>query len=507
MALLPSLARLHLTEVAPDATGMNQSESGPSGLPPPIPIPKRERSTTDEDADNSSDSDDDEPLSRRAERKVAKTMPAAEVLRLFDMPRDLVPIIITQAGTTARESPTPARDICEWMKTFCRTAKVQGVPCEDVWYWHALTAFGFAPNPVAPTPAFLAKSAFQNWRDFFSTLCEAFYGLDEVRLAPGVVSADELRAGTAPVWNYVKMVMGQGHAFQEASLKSFLDPNASQRVLDTLIHTLMTAMAWKLSKTMGPVLTYASLVEQEIAARNIKLDELRNDWRKWESQDPRQSPFSSDRSPWMAVVTLLLLRGGMPWTEDKWKQLDMEFGELIGQAYDLARAAAPYPGAVGPLSERDEEGTLAGMNFYLDRGANINIIARYPAETVLDLAVEMQNEAIMKLLLDRGATIVPPRAYGRYEAKEFVNLILLKMFMNAELWTLSQETTERLIAMVKAWMDTLDIYGDDYAEVWMRIRNQIRGREGYTGPRQMPSWMMAAWQAVRDQTRQSWHID
>ena len=183
-------------------------------------------------------------------------------------------------------------------------------------------------------------------------------------------------------------------------------------------------------------------------------------------------------------------------THDHTSMAHASFGDIMAQAYKSAQAAAPYSGGMGPLSASDEEEALSGVLYYLNLGANINAIARHPGQTALDMALEIQNEKLMALLLDKGATIVPPHGRSDVFAKEFVNTALLKMFYNPNLWMLSQATTERLIAMAKAWMDTLDITSQDYTDTLTRIRNHVRGQERYAGARQLPSWMLEAWRAL-----------
>ena len=70
---------------------------------------------------------------------------------LVGLPGDMLELIIKQALAAARTSPTPVHDVCEWMKGFCRSAKMQGVGvgCEDDWYLLAMEVFGYTPDPAA----------------------------------------------------------------------------------------------------------------------------------------------------------------------------------------------------------------------------------------------------------------------------------------------------------------------------------------------------------------------
>ena len=68
---------------------------------------------------------------------------------LTSLPRDVIELMVTQAALGARQSATPARNMCEWMQSFCRSAQVQGLPCDDHWFRLALSAFGYVPGARA----------------------------------------------------------------------------------------------------------------------------------------------------------------------------------------------------------------------------------------------------------------------------------------------------------------------------------------------------------------------
>ena len=77
---------------------------------------------------------------------------------LSDLPRDVISTIVTQAALQARKADVPASAICSWMRQFCRSARMQGVACDDYWYKLALAAFGVDTDALTePPPKWLPR--------------------------------------------------------------------------------------------------------------------------------------------------------------------------------------------------------------------------------------------------------------------------------------------------------------------------------------------------------------
>ena len=239
-----------------------------------------------------------ERLDQRAHRKFPKLMPAPEATQLTGLPRELVGLIVEQAATAARpaggivsaETANSAFGMCKWMKSFCRAAKVQGLPCDDDWFRLALGAFSYF---VPERNALPMGSGFRTWKDLFGALCDAMRPVGNYPIATGVASTFLMYAtGQQPtefwMWNF-----GMG---------------ASQRQLDTLLRAFLQTKVQQWPSIITHRRTDAYYTTA-LAAVQAQLEQVRGALGLMFNTPPADAPYGTDKSDWMAFVTMLVMRG------------------------------------------------------------------------------------------------------------------------------------------------------------------------------------------------------
>lgn len=336
--------------------------------------------------------------SRVEDAEDASPQTEPEMLLLTHLPRDVIGKIVTQAALDARKAQVPASAICAWMRRFCTSARMQGVPCDDYWYKLALAAFGVNPDAVAePPPKWMRgdtnmkKNTKLSWREFFGSVCDAFFAKPtNLRLI-------------------------------EKTLPTLLDYKVTQRQLDEtltdLFHDFVDAVP-----TIMPVVK----ADWDNAMRGVYPSYL----------------FSFDFWPLMG---LLLLRGAEPFTEDKYDALDHEIYVAI---------MATRGDALSAPERLSTDEAIRRIADAVARGADVSSTYKSmePFIPVLQLtaAVEANNPAIIEWLLDHGADVDDlglmkanvPRVPMQYD---YMRQLLTKTVYDVDEWQADWPTTERLI--------------------------------------------------------------
>ena len=137
-------------------------------------------------------------------------------------------------------------------------------------------------------------------------------------------------------------------------------------------------------------------------------ERMRNQWREWALGRP--SPLRTNRSIWMAVIVLLVMRGAEAWQMNKYTRQD----KLI-----ILAALGPG-GSAEAMAQRVEDIDSGNNNPELDQISVdhlavqvIGPVATLPLtgggvvqdDDVLSLAIHSGNEDLLALLLDRGTRI------------------------------------------------------------------------------------------------------
>jgi hypothetical protein len=411
---------------------------------------------------------------------------------------DAIALVITHAGMSARKSDNPPMEMCEWMKNFCRAGKFQAVAgCEDSWYFHALAAFGIDPmKGIGGVGALPSNSGFKSWRELFATLCECFYGSAAFMASGPVANSVALQMGTAPFWNFTKNVMGGGPVTR-AFIMRFINPDANQRELDTLMNGLFEG--WIAKEVL-----HRGQPAEIVALRSEKRTELHGMYEAWKRKEP--SRLSIDTSPLMALVTLLDLRGAEPWQLAKYRGVDRL---LYAAIHQVTQTENITPAIAAEQLER--------VRNALDRYADPNYdgsleVRQYPLVTprmpnpppVLQQAVMASDGPILKLLLDRGAVLPDGAGAGGHVKRKlefFDALLFATAFSMSQHWRVDRETTERLINMLTPFVRSLPVPGS-MAGAWTQDRSYIDARVNRaladTNPAYaaMPQWLRDAWRSL-----------
>jgi len=343
-----------------------------------------------------------EPPAPPAAPPVAPPPPAEPpMLLLTHLPRDVISKIVTQAALDARKAEVPASAICAWMKRFCTSAHVQGVPCDDYWYKLALAAFGVDPDAVAePPPKWMRNNTKRSlsWREFFGSVCDAFFA----------------RPTNLP--------------FIKENFKSVFIYNSTQRELDTGLGALSSTCSTVIqTKRNLPSFTEAIAV-------------LKADW-DLAMRGKRSALFSWTYWPLMG---LLLLRGAEPFTYDKYAALDHEVYVAI---------MATKGDALSAPERLSTDEAIRRIADAVARGANVSftyksVEPRWRPFLTLTAAVEANNPEIIKWLLDHGARaglglwgleIDMRRQY------EYVRQLITKTVYDVDEWQVDFKTTEELM--------------------------------------------------------------
>ena len=453
-------------------------------------------------------------------RRRVDNPPAPPPQPLVGLPGDMLELIVKQAVASARTSPTPVHDLCEWMKSFCRSAKMQGVGvgCEDDWYLAAMGVFGYTPDPAAAkAPALPSYSVFKSWRELFDVLCGVF-DVSEARFQNNTaLTAAQL------VWQKVENEMrNEWVPFPYGTLGKFIPPmdgslsgsflikkwraiaevyrdsrDTSQRHLDTLLDIVLEGMiTLRFEALMFDERT--RLLKDPEPKREEITREFRSDWEKWTRNEPNalsDPKMSRKHRGFMAVVQLLLLRGAKPFTWRAYLEKDMASSLVMDEAFS---------------DGRDHAYGIELLNFVLDEGATLEtykVPLRNPDAdeavfkdpeyegfapvNIMAQAIRMGDGEIIKLLLDRGWKLsvyrndggihelmrdrgwqqeqrIPPPPVIEYELTEVQaasDTIAYALDRTAEDWmsddwdwTADEATTKRLIKAMQPWVDLIRRY-------------------------------------------------
>lgn len=424
-----------------------------------------------------------ERLDQRAHRKFPKLMPAPEATQLTGLPRELVGLIVEQAAAAARpaggivsaETANSAFGMCEWMKSFCRAAKVQGLPCDDDWFRLALGAFSdFVPKrddlPMG--------CGFWTWRDLFGALCNAMRPVGNYPIATGVARDFLMYAtGQQPtefwMWNF-----GTG---------------ASQRQLDTLLRAFLQTKVQQWPSIVTHRRTDAYYTNA-LAAVQGQLEQIRIALGRIFTTPPADAPYGTDKSDWMAFVTMLLMRGANERGWDDWNDLNVQLYAAVVQ--------------IMTGQHEWEEGGERRLRLLLRDGAdpsyqgNTMSAAGYGAPPsppgygayphILVLAVFSANRRLLNALLDAGATVVPHqdvlellKALGRRATRP--------VWWSNERFPVDVATTQRLLDLLMPKILGLSGFGQRQAYTIIESAYDSVSNEHYEGG---PEWVYETWRTM-----------
>lgn len=432
-------------------------------------------------ATNAIDSDDEgehEPLDRRAYRKFPKLASAPDVTTLAKMPANVIEILVEQTAMTARKAQEPVRSMCEWMKALCRSAKLAGTTpgCEDHWYYLALAAFGFTPAPTGvkgTLPTLPKNSAFKSWREFFGALCEAFYGKDVETSVDHTETHSNFLKGEEHFWKYTKRHMLAGDQPDWNFLTRFVNPNTSQRKLDQMLNSLLEGEATQ--RSLVKITAEVALARREgarAAAQAVAYDRMVLNFVHWINE--LDSELSDDKRPWMAVVTLLVMRGADPLKTKQYQQQDKALHAIVMEWYKYSNTHFTAPlvdqAAQHAMLVHYETRQLERVRDLLDKGADPNYKSGLYISDSFYNAIGTRNEELFALIL---AHEYDPRTYneGLMFLSHSLNCMFRTHYANVGVWSYSQALTTKLVSVLVKWYEnqTPDI-------VRAIIRDRVRAK-------------------------------
>lgn len=450
--MLPPLAGLSL---GTPTAGNNDDEAGSSGAN------KAKRDRSDDDDSDAEHEHEHERLDQRAHRKFPTLMPAPETLALTDLPHAVVGIIVEQAAKAARPAgpmdSEASRDsvlsMCTWMKSFCRAANVQGLPCDDDWFRLALGAFSdFVPGRSAMPMG----SPFRTWRELFGVLCNTlnskYHVLDDCQ-----VSATFMRqhGGTTSFWHFNWWL------------------STSQRNLDTAIRALF----------MTRITT--SLADHQEAVRTLF----------------HSPPGYAQRLPLSdsacAILIMLLMRGANPYGWVAWNDFDVQLYVAIVQGMT---SQLPWEeGGEERIRQLLRDGADPSYNRSTLRATMLSELPRPPGvrgyPPVLQLAVYSNNVHLLNALLDAGASVVAAedilsllKALGRQMGRP--------VWWSNERFPVDRATTQRLLDLLMPKLANLETYDSrSTANVIIESTYESVCSENYGDS---PNWVREAWYAMME---------
>ena len=378
---------------------------------------------------------------------------------LTDVPQETIGLLVHQAAMKARSNAKqedPVSTICNWMENFCTAyaGKEEERECDDQWYRMAMEAFGYVTPRTMPgeQPQLPANSAFgkdgRGWRSLFHALCNAYGGTWQT-------SRFEFKG----FWKFFRTWWPELPVLPNEFLNidSIFDLTLTQREKDDLLLVLLQAgvmMHLEEEKLKKPT--------DEGEKAEPTDDPLREDWtdecekllvqlsRSYTSWVKGEAPVQTNddfileelTTPWMAVVTLLRLRGARVWDE-KTNRILYETYDVQDQWLQEALTLGPLRGQTARPMARDA----------LRKGANPNLKIFYgKPTTVLLMAVEEESQ-ILDTMLDEGA-----RIRTRMEASRIFGALLYRAAgprytTEAPVnWPISPSALKRLIAMLAPYL-------------------------------------------------------
>lgn len=367
-----------------------------------------------------------------------QTRVVAMELRLVDMNRDVMGNIVLQAALEARSAQNPILSMCKWMESFCTAvASNNRTKCHDDLYRLALAVFGFVPT-IMPS-----RSGFQDWKSLFHKLCDAFTSV--IRL-----DQSSWKRKRTSIWSSVESWLLHRDGIKptdEYMIGQFFKVDMSKRDMDLLL---------------DGVLEHAHPTNPSSGRRwpDDEVDWLRGVWDRRFNQKYLRHPSSHEvyTDPWMAVMTLLVLRGAQPFQTKHYEDMDNDMYLALTLTFastsELVQSISKEDATdrIKEALDRGGDPNYAGRFFH--RVDNFQIIQRHVRtvygedrsgwrQTLLTIALISENGPVVKLLVDAGAHLTP-NANNRNQCFR-----ALSYFLTPAAAT-DQETTEKLIAMVSA---------------------------------------------------------
>jgi hypothetical protein len=439
-------------------------------------------------------------------------------LSLAGLPPRVIAVMVQQAALTARESATPANEICVWMRDFCRSATNAELQCDDNLFRLALGTFGEVPEKapgrvvfpdpmtpeqraargeeytgkvdgldnVVPVPAANAPpawSGFSTWRSLFGALCDAAHHnwRDQER------SSLFWKLGTGN-----REVVAHSPTQDLRMAAKLYKPNQSQRDLDLLLDALL----YRQSRHYG---------------QDSGVEELKSAVAQWLGGAPKTAAWMSEESWWMALVTWAILRGARPFQAEAHKQADRNLYSAmsgltwLSQGADVNVAARRIKTALeagaDPNLYEDTIRTLVGI-LPPNKPADWNRAfpnGGYPP--VFLLALQVGHPEIIRLLVEGGAsrTAISGSGFQPNNARFFQ---VMMTYLRRQQPQSDRPTTEKLLGMLGDyffWRSTRANHGAERS-VFQReadlFQELIRGWTGINtqGPlaATVPGWFFAA---------------
>ena len=518
---LPSLAALNVG--AP--TGMDGG-----GYPP---AQRRRLNYAGDRSPMNDDDDDDEPM----DVDPAPPVPMPAHVSLVGMPPAVIAVMVQQAALSARKSETPAREICLWMRDFCRAATNAQLQCDDDLFRLALGAFGEVPekapsratftdpmtraqreargqvytgkvdalNNVVPAPTantLPTWSGFSTWRSLFGALCDSRNDPAVQRQRLFWRLSDD---GTLSAYPNLPTI---GMAYR------FFEPAQSQRSKNVLLDAMLRRL----------------LAEGMVSNQDM----LQSVVTRWLAGERKTAPWMSEQSRWMAMVTWAILRGARPFQAEIHKQADFAMYQAVASIKsDSTESELTY--ATRRVKQALEAG--ADPNFYELRVRTLVGIERvampeswrgaYPTghPPVFLLALSRGNPDIIRLLVEGGASIgdVGTGSGFQHNMARFYKAVTSYLRRRASMT--DRPTTEKLLDMLGDFFAyrarTANQGGERYArqmEVvdfqrlvrnWAEHNNpwghhlimaELAG-DDHSGPPTVPDWFLAAMRQAEERSR------
>ena len=405
---------------------------------------------------------------------------------LTDALPETIGLIVHQAAKKARSNAKredPVRTICDWMENFCTAyagkEEEQNRECDDQWYRMAMEVFGYVTPRTMPgeQPQLPANSAFGKdgwgWRSLFHALCNAYGGTWQT-------SRSEFKG----FWKFFR-TWGLDLSVwpnEYLDIDPIFDLTLTQREKDDLLLALLKAGVMmkleekKAQPTDDPLREVWTLQCEDLQDQLIQ---KYTSWVKGEvpmQTDDANDPFILEEltTPWMAVVTLLRLRGARVW--------DANTNRNLYETYDAQDQWLRDALAMGPLQRQT---ALLMARGALRKGANPNLNIYYDKPTTVLLRAVEEESQILDTMLEEGARIrtrmEAGRIYGallygaagpRYTTEDPVN------------WPISPYALKQLIAMLAPYLTK---------EEKIRASNQL-----ITNGINYPSRIAKAWRNVSD---------
>lgn len=405
---------------------------------------------------------------------------------LSDAPYDAIGLLVHQAVVDARKADDPVRTMCAWMENFCTAyaVKAQGQACLDQWYRVAIEVFGYVAPPVpGQEPALPTNSAFQTWQRLFYALCDAFTAKPphETRFFWRFFRT----------WGRVNDHLGTPWPNEWLDRNRILDPTLTPRELEELLDALFKAKVWMDLEANWD----EALVRPWTTAHDLIWQRHAANFRQWMSQEPYRFPdpeysleyWQTSDDTWMAVATLLMLRGARLWDDTKgmWKyDAYAEQDSILESA--LARGG-PGTGATADNATADDVQELRKelrerIRDALAAGADPNVEGprhHSPFEKAVD-----ERNTFLGTLLDNGV-----RIKHSWEAEAIFRYLLNEergeqyvMAGGEENWPIRLSVLQRLIAMLKPHLTAYE---------WSVVRHELAEEDERYPPEVAQAWFQA----------------